>query len=251
MALPPNDQIYDFKGYFQTIVSTEREPLSLDNTLWCNTVLASAGYILGMVVYTGNETRSQMNSKSPRSKIGLLDMEIDFLARLLFVLMLVIAGIMIILDGFVADWYFKYVRFMLLLASIIPISLRVSLDLGKIYYSVCISTDDQHIKGTIARSSNIPEELGRIQYLLSDKTGTLTQNDMIFKKIAMEHAEFSLETLVDVEELLKLSYKDPAGPCGDIQHSFMQDEEQNSNSMIQQKKSKKGKDVKKGNRRNQ
>ena len=74
---------------------------------------------------------------------------------------------------------------------------------------------------------------------------------MIFKKIAMEHAEFSLETLDDVEDLLKQSYKDPAGPCGDIQHSFMQDEEQNSNSQILQKKSKKGKDVKKGNRRNQ
>jgi phospholipid-translocating ATPase len=40
-------------------------PLSLENSLWSNTVLASSGYILGLVVYTGKETRAQMNSQIP------------------------------------------------------------------------------------------------------------------------------------------------------------------------------------------
>lgn len=40
---------------------------------------------------------------------------------------------------------------------------------------------------------------------------------MIFKRIAMEHATFSVDTLSDIEELLKISYKEAAGPCGDIQ----------------------------------
>jgi phospholipid-translocating ATPase len=167
--------------------SNQKEPLSLENTLWANTVLASTGYILGLVLYTGAETRAQMNSKMPRSKIGLLDWEINFLSKILFVLMLFIAFLMTLLDGFEGSWYFKYFRFVLLLASIIPISLRVNLDLAKIYYSYCINHDDK-IEGTIARTSTIPEELGRIQFLLSDKTGTLTQNDMIFKKVAMEFA---------------------------------------------------------------
>lgn len=76
---------------------------------------------------------------------------------------------------------------MLLLSYIIPISLRVNLDMAKIYYSYCIYNDNE-IEGTIPRNSTIPEELGRIQYLLTDKTGTLTKNDMIFKKLAMEYA---------------------------------------------------------------
>jgi phospholipid-translocating ATPase len=169
-----------------------------------------------MVLYTGNETRAQMNSKMPRSKIGLLDAEINFLSKVLFVLMLIISAIIIILDGFIGTWYYKYFRFVLLLASIIPISLRVNLDLAKIYYSYCIS-NDKTIEGTIARNSTIPEELGRIQFLLSDKTGTLTQNDMIFKKVSMEFAAFSIETLDDLHDLLRSSCKESRGPCGDLE----------------------------------
>jgi phospholipid-translocating ATPase len=151
----------------------QKEPLSLENTLWANTVLASSEYILGLVLYTGIETRAQMNSKMPRSKVGLLDQEINFLSKVLFGLMLGIAALIIIMDGFQGSWYFKYFRFVLLLASIIPISLRVNLDMAKIYYAYSIS-NDEHIQGCIARNSTIPEELGRIQFLLSDKTGTLT-----------------------------------------------------------------------------
>lgn len=54
-----------------------------------------------------------------------------------------------------------FFRSILLLSSIIPISLRVNLDLAKLYYSFMINTDDS-IEGTIARNSNIPEDLGRL-----------------------------------------------------------------------------------------
>lgn len=54
-------------------------------------------------------------------------------------------------------------------------SLRVNLDMGKTVYAQQIMTDSE-IPDTIVRTSTLPEELGRIEYLLSDKTGTLTQN---------------------------------------------------------------------------
>lgn len=55
----------------------------MDNTLWANTAIAS-GSALGIVVYTGQETRSLMNHSAPRSKVGLLDQEINQLTKVLY-----------------------------------------------------------------------------------------------------------------------------------------------------------------------
>jgi phospholipid-translocating ATPase len=65
------------------------------------------------------------------------------------------------LDEFKGAWIIKFFRFILILSYIIPISLRVNLDMAKIYYSYCIYKD-REMDGTIPRNSTIPEELGRI-----------------------------------------------------------------------------------------
>ena len=174
--------------------------------MWQNTVLASQGYVYGLVLYTGSETRSNMSSKKPRSKTGSLDYEINHLAKILFFVMLILSLLIIVMDGFLGSWYFKYFRCVLLLCSIIPISMRINLELAKLYYSFKINTDDK-IKDTVARNSTIPEELGRIQFLLSDKTGTLTKNDMIFKRLTCEYYSFSEENLEDMKTLLKKGLK--------------------------------------------
>ena len=80
---------------------------------------------------------------------------------------------MMSLKGFNGPWYRYMFRFVLLFSYIIPISLRVNLDMGKAFYAWCIQRDKE-IAGTVVRTTTIPEELGRISYLLSDKTGTLT-----------------------------------------------------------------------------
>ena len=72
--------------------------------------------------------------------------------------------------GFAGPWYVYLVRYVLLFSYIIPISLRVNLDVAKLLYAWFIHNDNE-IPGTVVRSSTLPEELGRIQYLLSDKTG--------------------------------------------------------------------------------
>jgi phospholipid-translocating ATPase len=141
-----------------------------------------------------------MNQTSPRQKNGLVDLEINWMTKVLFVGMMALGFAIQIADGFIYRWYFKYFRLVLLLSAIIPISMRVNLDFAKVYYSVLIQTDDlmmhtetdmdgnEKKEGCIPRTTTIPEELGRLSYLLSDKTGTLTQNDMVFKKVACEFA---------------------------------------------------------------
>lgn len=93
-------------------------------------------------------------------------------------------------------------RFVLLFSYIIPISLRVNLDMGKAFYSWQIQNDSE-IEGTVVRSTTIPEELGRISYLLTDKTGTLTQNEMVFKKIHLGSVSHDNDSFEDVANIIK------------------------------------------------
>lgn len=63
-------------------------------------MLASTGFILGIVVYTGIDTRMAMNTSSPRMKTGKLDLEVNWLTKVLFVLMCLISLVIVALDGF-------------------------------------------------------------------------------------------------------------------------------------------------------
>ena len=197
-----------FVGRFDIRDKKEKEGLNLENTLWANTVL-TAGKIYALVLYTGEETRMSMNSELPRTKIGKLDVELNFLSKLLFVFMLFISIILVILSA--GNWNFSRIfiqcfRYLILLSSIIPISMRVNLDFAKIFYCYRINKD-KDIEGSIARNSVIPEELGRIEFLLTDKTGTLTQNDMIFKRISLENMRYSHEDIEKITRSLVKSCK--------------------------------------------
>lgn len=81
--------------------------------------------------------------------------------------------------------------------------MRVNLDMGKAFYSWSIQQDPE-IAGTVVRSTTIPEELGRISYLLTDKTGTLTHNEMVFKKLHLGTGAYASDTFDEVIRLTKL-----------------------------------------------
>ena len=82
ITVHPSSDSGDGHGDFTPTV----EPLSAENMLWANTVLA-AGSAVGFVVYTGSETRAVMNTSHPETKVGLLDLEINRLAKVRFVSM--------------------------------------------------------------------------------------------------------------------------------------------------------------------
>ncbi|XP_048254813.1 probable phospholipid-transporting ATPase IIB isoform X1 [Haliotis cracherodii] len=212
-AEKPQKQIHNFVGTFTRTDGTACEdPLGLENTLWADTVVAS-GTALGVVIYTGAETRSVMNTSQPSSKVGLLDLEINTLTKMLFFAVIILSIVMMILKGFGGPWYRYLFRFICLFSYIIPISLRVNLDMGKAVYSWMIQRD-KAIPGTVVRSSTIPEELGRITYLLSDKTGTLTQNEMIFKRLHLGTVSFNAETMDEVMAHLRTAFSQP--PSGQL-----------------------------------
>uniref|UniRef100_A0A4X1UMW0 Phospholipid-transporting ATPase n=1 Tax=Sus scrofa TaxID=9823 RepID=A0A4X1UMW0_PIG len=113
------------------------------------------------------------------TRIGLFDLEVNCLTKILFGALVVVSLVMVALQHFAGRWYLQIIRFLLLFSNIIPISLRVNLDMGKIV--------------------TIPEQLGRISYLLTDKTGTLTQNEMVFKRLHLGTVAYGLDSMDEVQ----------------------------------------------------
>jgi len=159
-----------------------------------------------------------MNTSKPRSKTGLVDSEINAFTKLLFVGSFILSFVMVSLKGFEGTWIRYLVRFLLLFSYVIPISLRVHLDLSKLMYAWFIHRDE-NIPGTVVRSSTIPEELGRIGYLLTDKTGTLTQNLMIFKRLHLGTVSYTNENRDQISNLLKQQYKTTTASVDESQQS--------------------------------
>ncbi|KAG9474675.1 hypothetical protein GDO78_004796 [Eleutherodactylus coqui] len=153
------------------------ESLSIENTLWAST-------------------------------IGLFDLEVNCLTKILFSALVVVSLVMVTLQHFAGRWYLQILRFLLLFSNIIPISLRVNLDMGKIVYSWMIRRDPK-IPGTVVRSSTIPEQLGRISYLLTDKTGTLTQNEMVFKRLHLGTVAYGMDSMDEVQSHIFSIYTQP------------------------------------------
>ncbi|KAM0324103.1 hypothetical protein ACHAQA_008293 [Verticillium albo-atrum] len=184
-------------------------PLSIDNTAWANTVIASQATTLAVIMYTGTQTRSALSTAPSRSKTGLLEYEINSLTKILCALTLALSVILVALLGFENTeenrWYIKIMRYLVLFSTIVPISLRVNLDMGKSAYSWFIHRDSG-IPGTVVRTSTIPEDLGRIEYLLSDKTGTLTQNEMEMKKIHVGTVSYANEAMDEVVAYVKQGF---------------------------------------------
>uniref|UniRef100_A0A9J7Z5Q7 Phospholipid-transporting ATPase n=1 Tax=Cyprinus carpio carpio TaxID=630221 RepID=A0A9J7Z5Q7_CYPCA len=190
-AQKPELDIHSFEGNFT------RESLSIENTLWASTVVAS-GTVIGVVIYTGKEMRSMLNMSQSKNKVGLL----DCLTKALFLAQVVLSVIMVALQGFLGPWFRNLFRFVVLFSYIIPISLRVNLDMGKSAYSWMIMKD-KSIPGTVVRTSTIPEELGR---LVSDKTGTLTQNEMVFKRLHLGTVSYGTDTMDEIQSHIIQSY---------------------------------------------
>ncbi|XP_029327935.1 probable phospholipid-transporting ATPase IIB isoform X2 [Mus caroli] len=205
-AQKPQLDIHSFEGTFTREDSDPpiHESLSIENTLWASTVVAS-GTVIGVVIYTGKETRSVMNTSNPKNKVGLLDLELNQLTKALFLALVVLSVVMVTLQGFAGPWYRNLFRFLLLFSYIIPISLRVNLDMGKAAYGWMIMKDE-NIPGTVVRTSTIPEELGRLVYLLTDKTGTLTQNEMVFKRLHLGTVSYGTDTMDEIQSHVLNSY---------------------------------------------
>ena len=133
-----------------------------------------------MVIQTGKETRSAMNTSDPRIKEGRTDVQMNMFVKGLFLFLCAVALAFCLLSSDAG--ILTFLRFFVLYNNIIPLSLKVCMDVGKLLISYGIAHDPK-MQRIQVNSTSIPEQLGKINHVFSDKTGTLTKNVMRVLKV--------------------------------------------------------------------
>ncbi|KAK6252623.1 hypothetical protein QUC31_014343 [Theobroma cacao] len=209
----PNNSLYTFTG--NLVMDNQTLPLSPNQILLRGCSLKNTEFIVGAVIFSGHETKVMMNSMNVPSKRSTLERKLDKLILTLFGTLFTMCLIGAIGSGVFIDrkYYFlglsKSVedqfnpnnRFLVALltmltlltlySTIIPISLYVSIEMIKFIQSTQFINKDLNMyhaetdTPALARTSNLNEELGQVEYIFSDKTGTLTRNLMEFFKCSI------------------------------------------------------------------
>ncbi|RXH90418.1 hypothetical protein DVH24_035182 [Malus domestica] len=214
---------------FPPFIDNDMCPLTIKNTLLQSCYLRNTEWACGVAVYTGNETKLGMSRGIPEPKLTAVDAMIDKLTGAIFVFQIVVVIVLGVAGNVWKDtearkqWYVLYpeegpwyellvipLRFELLCSIMIPISIKVSLDLVKSLYAKFIDWDNEMIDretSTPAHATNtaISEDLGQVEYILTDKTGTLTENRMIFRRCCINGIFYGNENgnALKDEELIK------------------------------------------------
>ncbi|TQV94843.1 phospholipid-translocating P-type ATPase, flippase [Cordyceps javanica] len=204
----PNIDLYSYDG--RVVVDGEALPLTLNNVVYRGSTLRNTSEAIGLVVNSGEECKIRMNAhKNVRTKKPTMQSAVNkmILFQIFIVVMLAV--------GFTIGYYLWEVEvenksfylyrdgvydasvpfreiffgFLVMFNTLIPLSLYISLEIVKLGQLLLLHDADMYdpVSDTpmVANTTTILENLGQISYVFSDKTGTLTENLMRFRKLSV------------------------------------------------------------------
>jgi len=153
----------------------------LRNTLW----------VLCLAVYVGNETKTRLNAVESRQKTSRMQHYLDISIRCMLVGLCTACAYLATLASVVGDtddnWIISFLKYMITLYHVVPISLYVVCEMLKLFLGIKVDMDVQMKDPDTERFAKVQctdllEEVGQVGFIFSDKTGTLTANEMVFAR---------------------------------------------------------------------
>tara|TARA_A100001015_G_C14996596_1_gene716488 strand:+ start:1404 stop:2123 length:720 start_codon:yes stop_codon:yes gene_type:complete len=200
----------DENGYM--LENEDITALSRENMLLRGIQLRNTNWAVGVVIATGKDTKILKNFADPPFKVSTMMKTLNYIVLCLFAFMVLICSICTIMTALymqdenaqnseyiwggkftavniVEESIWQFFIFFLLFAQFVPISLYVTIDIAKFIQSLIIAYDlglyhEETDTPAIVKSLDLNEELGQVGHIFSDKTGTLTRNQMDFMKMS-------------------------------------------------------------------
>lgn len=199
----PNLDLYNYEG--RATVNGKTMPLTTSQVVYRGSTVRNTTQAIGLVINTGEECKIRMNAnKNVRAKAPEMQRLVNRI-----VILLVMFVILLSVGCTVGNkiwrrryerraWYLEgnsvplkeiLIGFIIAYNTLIPLSLYVSLEIIKLGQLVLLRDIKMYDPATdtpmVANTTTILENLGQINYVFSDKTGTLTENMMKFRKLSV------------------------------------------------------------------
>ncbi|XP_065011842.1 phospholipid-transporting ATPase 1-like [Musa acuminata AAA Group] len=216
---PPNLNIYRFQATIELRGDGPRIPLGPTNIVLRGCDIKNTSWVVGVAVYIGTETKVMLNNSGAPSKRSRLETRMNREIIVLAVIMVGICSLIAIstviwlhsnrdkldtlpfyrrkdysrvpprdylYNGLGLEMLFAFLKSIFRFQNFIPISLYISMELSRLMQSFMMTQDESMCHEATGnklkcRALNINEDLGQIKYVFSDKTGTLTENKMVFQ----------------------------------------------------------------------